>query len=320
MRRFAHSAVCDHTAVETPISQAKHWKRWVSPEQVDDDDVSSVTSVDDSVSEVSQDDDHVFRVEGSLRLRCLNLLHDKEEASLMNQARLRDNVCNPPSHPNRHMRNHAHLLSVEKLKCRISKVLALLLQSQSIFGRLQEEQTRKALLLVEQFIEHDWDDATDIYLSKFYMILQRSVPCPPHIVVVVSRTTMQPQATGTSICGGHSPKKLCFDTMYLSQQQRRRRRELIDRSQGELQRLSLMTKDLLHRRLAAPLDDEITDKLDAVEARTDILDLWRDLIQRQWGIPTDEALELFQDTLDPTVSVEKALWNFVYYVSLNDEP
>jgi hypothetical protein len=194
------------------------------------------------------------------------------------------------------------------LKYGISKILSLLVQSQSFFGKLQEEQTKKAFLLLEQFIECDWDDFADSFLAKFHMILQRSVPCPPHIIVVVSRTTTQPQATSTSICGGHLPKQLCFDTMCL-QQKRRRRRQLIDRSRGELQRLSLLTTDLLHQRLAAPLDDEIIDKLDLIEARTDILHLWRALIQRQWVLTTDEALELFQDTLNPTVSVESALWN-----------
>jgi hypothetical protein len=319
MRSFDHCTVLDHMAVETPISQSKNRKRWVSPEQIDDDDddVSSVTSFDDSVSEGSEDDEYVLRTVTSLRHHCLHLLQDQEEMSLMKQGRLRGNFCNPPRQPNSRTRNHAQLLSDEMLKYGISKILSLLVQSQSFFDKLQEEQTKKAFLLLEQFIECDWDDFADSFLAKFHMMLQRSVPCPPHIIVVVSRTTTQPQATSTSICGGHLPKQLCFDTMCL-QQKRRRRRQLIDRSRGELQRLSLLTTDLLHQRLAAPLDDEIIDKLDVIEARTDILHLWRALIQRQWVLTTDEALELFQDTLNPTVSVESALWNFVYYVSLYD--
>ena len=117
MRRFYHSSRNDATADETPVSQAKHQKRWVSPEHDNDDGgMSSVSSVDDSVSDVSQDDDDVCHAACSLRRRCLNLLQDREEVSLMKQAKLRDNLCNPPSQPNLGMRNHMQLLSDEKLK------------------------------------------------------------------------------------------------------------------------------------------------------------------------------------------------------------
>ena len=317
MRRFYHSSRNDARADDTPVSHAKRQKRWVSPEQDnDDDDVSSVGSVDDSVSDVSQDDEYVCHAARSLQRRCLNLLQDREEVSLMKQAKLRDNLGNSPSQPNCRMKRQVQLLSDEKLKHGISKILSLLLQSHSIFGKLQEEQT-KALLLVERFLEDDWDDAADIFLATFHKLLQRSVALPPHVIVVVSGTIMPSLAT-SCICGVHSPKQLCFDTLCLPQQQQRQR-HLIDRLRDELQRLSLIANDLLHQRLAAPLDDNITDQLDAVEARTDILYLWGDLIQRQWTRTTDDALELFHDTLHPTVSVEDALWNFVYSLSLHDE-
>ena len=288
-----------NTVVEEKlIRQAKRQKRCVSPEQ-DDGEYSSIGCVEDYLSEIDDEEcaDTIIRAEEHLRNSVLGVrdsvlgvLQDKEEESLVTQSRLRSKVCESENQRKTCLRQ---ALADEKLKYGISKVLSLIVQSQTILGRLTEER-KNGLVLIERFIEHHWDDGVGVLILEFHTVLRHSFVVPPQLIYLPTPVQMPTTAS--------KPKK---------------RTQSMEQSRSVLTTLSDTTQDVLRKRLESPCNDEITAQLEAIEGVRDILQVWTDLVQRSSSLD-EETLELYRDALQQaqSASVETVLWNFVYYLSL----
>ena len=270
----------------TICHRAKRQKRWVTPEQRED--ISTIGSIEEKMTEIrTEDETHLRRLTRSveiLSLHVTSLLQDKETESLIFQSGVRSR----------------QVLLDEKLKCGISTVMLLFLQSRSILGKSMQEH-KETLVRFQRFIDEDWNDTAELFLAKFRNLLRRSLIRPPRVVCIAGPISTPSRA--------HQPKQLRFDKA-------KRHDQLMARSRSVLLDMKSATKALLQQRLESPCDDAINAKLLAIEGESDVLQLWAGLIERQQA-PSEEALDLFEETLRHPDPLDTVLWNFVFFISLS---
>lgn len=286
----------------TICHRVKRQKRWVTPEQRED--ISSIGSIEEKVTETRNDDEaHLRRLTRSveiLSLHVLSLLQEKETESLIFQSGVRSRLAAPRNLSSCKQDSLIQDLQDEKLKCGISTVMLLFLQSPSILGKSLHER-KETLVRFQSFINEDWDDTAELFLAKFRNLLRRSLIRPPRVVCLAGPISTPSRA--------YQPKQLRFDTA-------QRYDRLMTRSRSVLIGMKSATQALLKQRLESPCDDAINAKLLALEGESDVMQLWSDLIERQ-SAPSEEALDLFEETLHHPDPLDAVLWNFVFFVSLS---
>lgn len=286
----------------TICHRAKRQKRWVTPEQRED--ISSIGSIEEKMTEIRNEDEthlrRLTRLVEILSLQVLSLLQDKETESLIFQSGVRSRLAAPRDLSSCKQESLRQALLDEKLKCGISTVMLLFVQSPSILGKSMHEQ-KETLVRFQRFINEDWNDTTELFLAKFRNLLRRSLIRPPRVVCIAGPISTPARA--------HQPKQLRFDMA-------QRYDQLMSRSRAVLIGMKSATKALLQQRLEFPCDDAIKAKLLAIEGESDVLQLWADLIERQ-VTPSEEALDLFEETLCHPDPLDTVLWNFVFFISLS---
>lgn len=294
---------------ETFIRQAKRQKRCVSPDR--EEDYSSIGCAEEYLTNSDHVDDAndeernylLHETEQKLCETILADLEDLEEESLMKQSRMRTNLKQRRKNPS----SRQAALANEKLKCGISKVLALILQSPTLLGRLDKERM-KSLLHIERLIERNWDLVIEDFVCEFRAVLRHCFQFPPRSVYVSAENSIAEPSL-------RKPKQLCFDVSL-------RQNKLIKSSRSVLESLSKSTQDLLRQRLESlgHGDNLTTAPLENTEGLHDILHVWTVILQRTSCTADEEALELYQDALREVrfTSIDSMLWNFAYYLSLNE--
>lgn len=286
----------------TICHRAKRQKRWVTPEQRED--ISTIGSIEEKMTEIrTEDETHLRRLTRSveiLSLHVTSLLQDKETESLIFQSGVRSRLSTPRDLSPCKQESLRQILLDEKLKCGISTVMLLFLQSRSILGKSMQEH-KETLVRFQRFIDEDWNDTAELFLAKFRNLLRRSLIRPPRVVCIAGPISTPSRA--------HQPKQLRFDKA-------KRHDQLMARSRSVLLDMKSATKALLQQRLESPCDDAINAKLLAIEGESDVLQLWAGLIERQQA-PSEEALDLFEETLRHPDPLDTVLWNFVFFISLS---
>jgi hypothetical protein len=300
-----------NTAVEERfIRQAKRLKRCVSPDR--EDEFSSIGCAEEYLSECDHDsntdeNNHAMHeAEQKLCENILSLLEEVEEESLVKQSRIRTNL------KQKHNSNTScgQALANEKLKSGISKVLILILQSPTLLGRHGKERY-KSLSLIECLVKEDWDIEIVDFVEEIRAVLRCTFDFPPRFIFLPDTSSCESAAAASA------PKQLCFDLQL-------RRNKLTEKSRSVLASLSKHTQDLLQKRLESLGDEDNlpTTPLETIEGIRDILCLWTEMVEKFSPAAEldDQALELYEDALlkARSTSIDSMLWNFVFYLSLQE--